>query len=177
MSKKRTWFRNADISKNDKDSHQKWWSKASKFTSRNHIFDTLCSHTFGHTDFRIVEKQRVFIAYSPHWFATTMSENDQKTTTRLTIHQSYKKPPKIKNINISLYQQQIHLLKKWKRRFQDPPNYLPERVPELQGPLKTPQTSRGPPKTSPGPSGDTLSIPNDLWDSLLTFVPTHFCVT
>ena len=143
MSKKRTWFRNAEVSKNDKDSHQKWRSRASKFTSRNHIFDTWCSHSFEHTDFRIVEKQFVFKAYSPHCFATIMSENDQKTATRLTIHQSYQKPPKIKNINISLYQQQIHLLKKCKRRFQDPPNYLPERVPELQWPLKTPQTVQG----------------------------------
>ena len=88
-----------------------------------------------------------------------MSENDNKTTKRLTIHRSYQQPPQIKHINISLYQQQIHLQQKRKTTFQDPPNYLPKCFPKLQGPRKTPQTSRGPHKITPGPPGDAPKIP------------------
>ena len=96
---------------------------------------------------KLLKKHLVVISYSPHCFATIISENDNKTTKRLTIHQSYQKPPKIEYINISLYQQQIHLQTKRKTTFQDPPNYLPKCFPKLQGPRKIPQTSRGPPKS------------------------------
>ena len=88
-----------------------------------------------------------------------MSGNYKKNNNEATIHQTYQKPSKIKIINICLYQEQIHLLKKWKTRFRDHPNYLPECFPTLQGPLKTPQTSRGPHKITPGPPGDAPKIP------------------
>ena len=83
----------------------------------------------------------------------------QKNNNEATIHQTSQKPSKIKIINICLCQKQIQLLKKWKTRFRDHPNYLPECFPTLQGPLKTPQTSRGPHKITPGPPGDAPKIP------------------
>ena len=49
--------------------------------------------------------------------------------------------------------------KKVENEVPGPPHYLPECFPTLQGPLKTPQTSRGPHKITPGPPGDAPKIP------------------
>ena len=130
------------------------------------MFVTLSSHTFEHISFRIVKKHRICISYSPHCFTTIISENDQKTTTRLTIHQNYQKPNKIKKHQYLLIPTANSPPKKRKAIFSDPPNYLPECFPQLQGPLTTPQTHRGPPKTSPGPARDTRNaLPGSLQDT------------
>ena len=76
----------------------------------------------------------------------------------------------------------MHLLKKRKTTFQDPPDYLPECFPKLQGPLKTPQTPRdlsriGSPETSPGPPGDAPKTLPGLPDFQLTLGLEPFSTT
>ena len=75
-----------------------------------------------------------------------------------------KKTPEMKNINISLYRVQIHLLKNRKSGFQDPSKYAP-RAPQdrprrhldPQGPSRSSQGLSG---TSLGPSQDASGGPS-----------------
>ena len=75
-----------------------------------------------------------------------MCENDNKTTKRLTIHRSYQKPPKIEHINISLYQQQIHLQQKEKNEVPGPPQLSPKMLPKAPGTPQDPADLQGTPQ-------------------------------
>ena len=75
-----------------------------------------CSSLFHHTISKtliseLLKKTNGFIAYSPHHFTKTVSENDKKKTTRFMIHPSGSKSSNMKNINISLEHAQIHIPK------------------------------------------------------------------
>ena len=74
-----------------------------------------------------------------------MSENDNKTTKRLTIHRSYQKPPQIENINISLYKQQVHLQEKRTTSF-GPPQLSPKMLPKAPGIPQDPADLQGTPQ-------------------------------
>ena len=76
-----------------------------------------------------------------------------ETTKRLTIHQSYQKPPKIENINISVYRRQNHLLKNRKTKFQDPPQLSPKMLPKAPGTPQDPADLQG---TPPNLSRETI---------------------
>ena len=138
----------AKLLKNEKEFHQNWWSKGSKFTSRNHVFVTYSSHNLEHTAFRIVKNQLVFIIYSPHCFAKPMIKKWLKATARLTIHRSCQKTTQNEKCPYFIILCAISPPRKRKRSSPDTPQKPPKTPPELsKGPPLHPKGSKEPSKS------------------------------
>ena len=120
---------------------------------QNHMFFAFSSYAFEHINVRLVKKHLFIISYSPHCLANIISENNKKTTTRLTIHQSFQKPPK------TLITCPKSPPKKKKIELPGPPQLSPRMLPKAPGTPQDPADPQGNPQDL---SGTPRGRPQDL---------------
>ena len=111
---------------------------------------------FAHIDFRIVKNELVFIAYSPHCFATMMSENDKKKNNEAYDPSKLSKTtPNQTNQYLLIPTTNSPPTKREKRPFRTPPTIFQNASQSSRGPLRP----RRPPGEPPRPLQDPQGTP------------------
>ena len=124
-----------------------WWAKASISTSENQLVIVTVLHICEGINSEII-KHQCFLPYihlTGLQRACLKKDKKQKYAQYIRIHRKWLN---IKNVNISLYQEQIHLPKTENDQFQEPSMDAPGHPRTSQGAIGTPRTPRDPPGSS-----------------------------